>query len=219
MTRSAVAIGGFLALTGIALAQAPAAPQNTPPITFRGDRFEPLTADQLTPEQRTYVDHVLRDQKTLTGPFNALARAPEMGDLTQQLGAYVRFRTSTPAKLNELAILLVARFWTADFIWLAHKRAALNNGLAPAVVDAIANGQRPAALQPDEEVVYNFANELVNQRRVTDATFQAITGKMGEKAVVELMGVMGYFNMLSMITTVDRYPLPNGVKPDLKPLP
>jgi 4-carboxymuconolactone decarboxylase len=155
----------------------------------------------------------------MNGPFNVTLRSPKMGDQAQKLGAQLRFHTSLPKKLNELAILMTARFWTAQYEWSAHKRAALAAGLSPTIIDAIAAGKRPASMQPDEEAVYNFGSELFKTRQVSDAAFKAVVDKFGERGAVDLTGVMGYYCFVSMMLDIDRYPLPEGEKPELKPLP
>jgi 4-carboxymuconolactone decarboxylase len=123
-----------------------------------------------------------------------------------------------PRKLNEMAIIITARYWTAQYEWYAHKRAALQAGLNPAIVDAIQNGRRPAGMQKDEDAVYTFCTELLNTKHVSDATFQTAKDTVGEKGVVDLMGVMSWYQMVSMLLNVDRYPLPDGAQPELKPL-
>jgi 4-carboxymuconolactone decarboxylase len=147
-----------------------------------------------------------------------MLRSPEMGDLAQKLGAYLRFHTTVPTKLNEFAILITARALNVQYEWAAHHKAALAAGLSPQIIDAVANGKRPAAMQPDEEAVYDFASELVNTHQVSDPTFQAAVGKFGERTVVDLIGTIGYYHFVSMMLNVDRYPLPEGDKPELKPL-
>jgi 4-carboxymuconolactone decarboxylase len=146
-------------------------------------------------------------------------RSPEMGDLAQQFGASTRFSSSIPRKLNELAIILVARHWTSQYEWQAHHRAALQAGLSPAIADAIAQGRRPQGMQKDEEVVYNFCTELLNTKQMSDATFNAAKAAFGERGVVDLVGVMGWYHTVSMLLNIDRYPLPEGSQPELKPLP
>jgi 4-carboxymuconolactone decarboxylase len=184
---------------------------------LRGDRFPPLDYPQLTPEQKSMADHVLKgERRTLDGPFNAMLRSPEMGDLAQQLGAYVRFHSSVPRKLNELAIILTARYWNSQFEWYAHHRYALEAGLSPAIADAVAARKRPASMQPDEESVYNFCTELLNTKQVSDATFNAAKKTLGERGVMDLIAVVGYYHFVSMVLNVDRYPLPEGAKPELK---
>jgi 4-carboxymuconolactone decarboxylase len=206
---------GVLAILGVVNAQAPTHRD----LQLRGDRFAPLTYDTMTPEQKTMVDHILSGERTsLGGPFNVLLRSPEMGDLAQKFGAQMRFHSSIPKRLNEFAILITGRYWTAQYEWYAHHRLALQAGLNPALIDAVAAGRRPAAMQPDEEAVYNFCTELLNTKQVSDAAFQAVKDKFGERGVVDLTGVVGYYQLVSMLLNVDRYPMPTGIEPELKPL-
>ena len=196
----------------LANAQGPA----THELNLRGDRFKPLTYEQLTSEQKTLVEHLLAGERGgLNGPFNVLLRSPEMGDAAQKLGAQLRFHSTVPPKLRELAIIMTARYWNSQYEWYAHHRLALQVGLSPAIADAIQAGKRPGTLQPDEEIVYNFCNELLNQKRVSDATFHAAIDKFGERTVVDLTGLVGYYNFVSMILNIDRYPMPDNVKPEL----
>ena len=190
-----------------------------PELDLVGDRFKPLTYEQMTPEQKQLTDRILNSgRSSMGGPFNVLLRSPELGDLAQQLGACIRFRTSLPRRLNEMAIIMTARVWTAQYEWYAHKTLALEAGLSPAIVDAIAEGKKPAAMQPDEETVYNFCTELLNTKHVTDQTFQSAVKAFGERGVVDLVGATGYYQLVSALLNVDRYPLPAGAKPELKAL-
>jgi len=173
----------------------------------------------MTPEQKKLVDSILAGPRTsLDGPFNSLLRSPEMGDLAQKFGAQVRFHSSIPPRLNEFAILITARQWSAQYEWLAHRKLAIAAGLSPAIADAVAAGKRPASMQPDEEVVYNFCTDVLTTKHATDTTFQAAKEKFGERGVVDLLGVMGYYQFVSMLLNVDGYPLPEGAQPELKPL-
>ena len=129
-----------------------------------------------------------------------------------------RFKTSVPPRLNELAIIITARHWTSQYEWQAHHRAALQAGLSPAIADAIAQGRHPASMQKDEEAVYTFCTELLKTKQVSDATFNAAKDAVGERGVVDLIGVMGWYNMVSMLLNTDRYPIPEGTQPELKPL-
>jgi 4-carboxymuconolactone decarboxylase len=210
-------------LAGIAGAQAPgASPGGTaaPQFTLTGDRFKPLTWDEMNPAQKTMIQHLLSgDRRGVGGPFNILLRSPEMGDLAQQFGASMRFHSSMPPRLNEFAIILTARFWTAQYEWNAHRRAAAQAGLSEDIIQAVAAGKRPAKMAADEETVYNFCTELLKTHQVADATFQATVKAFGEKGVVDIMGVIGWYQFVSMMLNVDRYPLGPGVQPELKPLP
>ena len=206
---------GIAVLLGLAMAQAPA----TRDLRLRGDRFRPLTYGELTPEQKTMVEHLFAGERGgMNGPFNVTLRSPEMGDLAQKLGAQLRFHSSLSNRLNELAILMTARFWNAQYEWSAHKKNALTAGLSPAVIEAIATGKRPSPMQPDEQAVYNFGDELLRTREVSDAAFKAVVDKFGERGAVDLSGVIGYYCFVSIMLNIDRYPLPDGEKPELRPL-
>ena len=219
MRRSLLACLAIIAVVGVTSAQAPPAQPKPDPknIKFRGDRFKPLTWEEMTPAQHTMMEDLFSGPRGgADGPFNVLLRSPEMGNIAQQFGASMRFNQNMPRKLNELAIIITGRYWTAQYEWYAHKRAALAAGLNPAIVDAIAEGRRPAGMQKDEEAVYTFCTEVLNTKHVSDATFAMAKDAVGEKGIVDLMGVMSWYQMVSMLLNVDRYPLPAGVQPELK---
>jgi 4-carboxymuconolactone decarboxylase len=220
MPRLVIACVTAFALVAIADAQAPATRRPNPQdVRLRGDRFKPLTYEEMTPAQRTMIEHLLAGPRGgANGPFNVLLRSPEIGDLAQEFGASTRFKSSLPQRLYELAILVTARHWTSQFEWQAHHRAALQAGLSPAIADAIAQGRRPAAMQKDEEAVYNFSSELVDTKQVSDATFNALKSAFGERGVVDVVAVMGWYTTVSMLLNVDRYPVAEGTQPELKPL-
>jgi len=207
----------LITVTLAAAQQAP--PPNPRDVQLVGDRFKPLKYDEMTPEQKTMFEHLLAgERRGAGGPFNVLLRSPEMGDLAQQFGASMRFHSSLPRKLNEMAIIITARHWTAQYEWNAHRTAAAQAGLNESKIQAIAAGKRPASLDADETIIYNFATELLNTHQVSDGVFKAVKDKFGERGVVDLIGVMGYYQLVSMLLNVDRYPLPAGAKPELQPL-
>src|SRR5258705_901723 len=174
MTRLLTLCAAGLALVTIAAAQAPNTSRpDVRTVRLRGDRFKPLTYDEMTPAQKAMIEHVLSGPRGSTdGPFNVQLRSPEMGDLGQQFGAATRFATSVPRKLYELAIIITARHWTSQFEWTAHHRGALQAGLSPAVCDASAVGKRPAAMPADPEAAYNFAAQLLDEKQPSDPTFR-----------------------------------------------
>lgn len=213
--RHRLLFAGTIVLLGVVAAVA----ADPPRFTLRGDRFKPLSWEEMTPEQKRMAEHVLASKRgSMNGPYNVLLRSPEMGDLAQQFGAYTRFDSSIPHKLNELAILMTARFWNAQYEWYAHHKYGLEAGLSPALIDAVAGGRRPPSLQPDEQAVYDFCRELLETRQVSDPVFAAVKARFGERGVVDLIGVMGYYHIVSMALNVDRYPLPDGAKPELQAL-
>jgi 4-carboxymuconolactone decarboxylase len=201
-----------IVLLSLARAQAPE-------LHLRGDRFAPLSYDAMTPQQKSLTGNLLAGERhTTDGPFNVMLRSPEMGDLAQKLGAQIRFHSSLPDRLKELAIIMTGRYWTAQYEWYAHKRYALTAGVSQSTIDAIAQGRRPPSMTADETIVYNFCTEVLDTKQVTDPTFAAAKQRLGERGVVDLMAVVGYYHLVSMLLSVDRYPLPQGAAPELKPL-
>lgn len=213
---------GVIGTIGVVTAQNPgpnAAPPNPNDVRLIGNRFAPLTYQTMTaPQKKMFENLISGERRGAAGPFNVLLRSPEMGDLAQQFGASMRFHSSMPRKLNELAIIITARHWTSHYEWYAHRRAARDAGLNEAIITAIATGKRPTGMDADEETVYNFCNELLTTKQVSDKTFEATKAKFGERGVVDLIGVTGYYQLVSMLLNTDKYPLPDGVAAELKPL-
>ena len=214
---------GVIGTIGVVTAQNPG-PSAKPPdpntVKLIGNRFAPLTYQTMTPPQKKMFENLLAgERRGASGPFNVLLRSPEMGDLAQQFGASMRFHSSIPSKLNELAIIITARHWSSQYEWYAHRRAARNAGLNEAIITAIATGKRPTGMDAEEETVYNFCTELLTTKQVSDKTFEATKARFGERGVVDLIGVTGYYQLVSMLLNTDKYPLPEGVAPELKPLP
>jgi 4-carboxymuconolactone decarboxylase len=192
-----------------------------PPLNIRGHRFAPLTWETMSPEQVAMADSVMAGKRgSMQGPYNVLMRSPALGNLAQQFGEHTRFNSSLPLAMNELVILLVARTWTSQFVWWAHKRIALDAGLDADLVDAIATGHVPEGLAQSSEVaaVYRFCHELLQKKQVSDATYAALVTHYGERGVVDVMGTISYYTLVSMSLNVDQYPLPEGAQPELKTL-
>jgi len=183
-------------------------------------RFPELSPDVLTDEQRAVVDAIQSGPRGagLRGPFNALLRSPQLCNLVQQVGAYVRFGSSIPAPLNELAICMAGRKWGAQYEFYAHRRIGIDAGLNPAILDAVAEGRRPEGMSGDETIVYEFAAELLGTGQVSDTKYQAAIDRFGERGVMDLVGGIGYYSLVSMILNVAQVPLPEGETPPLKPL-
>lgn len=189
-------------------------------------RFKLIPLEELTPAQRALSDAIRSGPRSklknsgaskpgpIGGPFNIWLRSPGIGDCVQRLGEEIRFRSSLPAKLNEMAILVTARFWTSQYEWFAHHRLALEGGLDPAIAQDIAQGRRPARMDADEAIIYDFSRELHETQDVSDTTYQAALDRFGERGVVDLITVNGFYTLVSMCLNVDRTPLPPG-----EPLP
>jgi 4-carboxymuconolactone decarboxylase len=188
-------------------------------MTARPQRFPPLEPDAMTAAQRAVAEAIVSGPRGgLRGPFQAWLRSPVLADRLQKVGEYLRFSSTAPRRLNELAILITARAWNAQFEWWAHHRLALEAGLDPAVAADLAEGRRPAAMQADEAVVYDFCTELRATRRVSDATLAAAIALLGEAGVIDLIAVSGYYDIVSMTLNVAEVALPDGLPEPLKPL-
>lgn len=188
---------------------------------LRGNRIQtPNNWDTLTPQQRKYAESILSGPRSdISGPLGVMMVSPELGDLAQKAVAYSRFAgregfSTVPPKLNELAILVVAKHWSAEYVWNAHHNAAVRLGISAEVVEAIRNGKRPAAMEKDVEAVYNFAAEFMRDRNVSDATLQAAKNVLGgDRGVVDLVGTMALYQLSSMMVSLDQTPLAAGTKP------
>jgi len=183
-------------------------------------RLPAIPADQLTPEQKKVLDGIQSGPRGagIRGPFHALLRSPELCDLVQRVGAYVRYSTSLPQKLNELAICLAGRKWTAQYEFYAHRKLAIQAGLKTEIADAVANGTRPPGMDAEETAVYNFATELLSSGQVSDAHYDAVKSMFGERGVMDLVGAVGYYSLVSLVLNVAQVPLPPGEPAPLKPL-
>jgi 4-carboxymuconolactone decarboxylase len=176
-------------------------------------RFPGLKRDQLTDVQKRVYDSLADGPRGgVQGPFGPLLRSPELADRVRKLSDYLRFNTSLPARLNEFAILITARFWGAEYEWYAHKPLALKAGLGESIPDDLARKRRPANMKPDEELVYDFCTTLHRQHFVDDALFKRAMAMLGEQGVVDLIGVSGYYTLVSMVLNVAEIPLPPGEK-------
>ncbi|MEI7532044.1 MAG: carboxymuconolactone decarboxylase family protein [Betaproteobacteria bacterium] len=186
-------------------------------------RFKTITTSEMTPEQKVYFDAmmsgpvsgtgsaaVIKGATSLGAPFNVYLRSPALAEQLRQLSEQIRFKSSLPPRLNEFAILIIARHWGSQYEWYAHQRLALKAGLDQKIADQLAQGQRPLGMREDEEVIYNFSQELLTTHEVSDANYDAVLKHFGEKGVVDLIGVSGYYVLVSMILNVDRSPLPPG---------
>ncbi len=129
------------------------------------------------------------------GGLNMMLRSPELGGRLSKVMEYFRKGTALPPRLNEFAILIVAREWTAQYQWQSHYALAIEAGITAATLADLAQDKRPSHMQPDEAIVYDFLIELQRTRDVTDETFQRTKAALGERQLVDLVGVCGYYTV------------------------
>lgn len=176
-----------------------------------GRRFAPLAESEMSDAQRkVYREIASGPRGGVRGPFNALLRSPELADRAQKLGEWVRFKSSLPERLKEFAILVTARYWSAQYEWHAHHAHALKAGLDPRLAAELALGKRPTDMADDEAAIHDFCRELHEKKAVDDATYARVVKHFGERGAVDLIGVIGYYTLVSMVLNVDRVPIPGG---------
>lgn len=186
------------------------------------DRMPPISADKQTPAQKkAIVDYKDLRKADLTGPpWTVLLRVPDL--IVPSLELRLHNQTANNPlgqKLTEFAILIAAREWTNNFEWNAHARLATAAGLSAAIIAAVADGRRPERMADDEEILWDFCNELLHNKSVSDPTYARALAKFGEAGVVETASLEGYYTYLSMVMNTARSPLPANAKPALTPFP
>ena len=174
-----------------------------PNAAFAQERYPALNPDQLSPEQKAYVESLQKPPRNNTTalrnpPFKVYMRSPELATKLEALSDYVRWGTGQPPRLTELAIMITARQWSSQWIWRGHYRAAVKDGLDPSVGADIAAGKRPIKMKEDETILYNYATEMYRDKAVSDATYAAAVKEFGEKGLIDLVATMGYYDTVAM---------------------
>jgi 4-carboxymuconolactone decarboxylase len=174
-------------------------------------RIPAIVLEELSPEQRRAYDAIVAGPRgKVVGPLRVWLESPQLADKAQELGAFCRFGTSLPPRLSELAIITAGAFWRASFEWHAHAPLAVKAGLDTAAVEAIRTGGRPEFVRSDEAAVFAFARELFETRRVAEATFARALEELGRQSLVELVGILGYYSLVSLTLNAFEVPLPAG---------
>lgn len=185
-------------------------------------RLNPIAPERMSVDQKKLFEAItggargahsdpsefLNDEGALRGPFNALLRAPELGDLVQRVGEGVRFQTSLPGSLRELAIITCARHWQSNYEWYAHARLARREGISDETIAGILDGTAPT--QTDERLIYSFVRQLNETGRVDNENYDAVLKMLGETGVTELTILSGYYALVAQLLNTFRVPVPAG---------
>ena len=184
------------------------------------DRMPPIPANKLSEAQKKAAEAFSEGRGyAVRGPFVPLIRSPEVMLRAKAMGDYLRFKSVLDPRINEMVIIITAREWTQNYEWSAHQPAALKAGLRREIADAIADGRRPMGMAEDEEIAYEMATEILRLKRVSDATYARAVAKFGEQGIIDLLGVIGYYNFLAIVMNATRTPMPDGVPEPLKRYP
>jgi 4-carboxymuconolactone decarboxylase len=189
-------------------------------MTARTPRMPMIPDAQMTEAQKAVIKEIVSGPRGhLVGPFIPLLRSPDFMNRLQKTGEYLRFNSALEPRRSEMVILMTARVWSQVFEWHHHRIIAEKTGLASEIIDAIAEGRRPAKMAADEAAIYDFIDELSRNRSVSDPTYARAKEHFGERGVIDMIGIHGYYSLLAMILNVSRAPLPEGSKTDLEPFP
>ena len=174
------------------------------------------TPDVMTAEQRKVYDSIVKGPRgTLVGPLRAALHRPELADKWQQLGELLRYRTSLPPEISEIAVLVTARRWLSQVEWHMHSIAATNAGIAADVIADIKAQRRPAKADAKTLAIYDYAVELTANGHVKQTTYDAVLKDWGPLGIVELTALIGYYSMVAMTLNAHQIPLPDGIAPPL----
>ena len=182
-------------------------------LALTGERFAEIPLDKMTPAQRTVAEAIMSGPRgRMSGPFNAWLRSPELADRLQKVGEYVRFNTSLDKRLNEMAIIMTAQYWGAQYEWYAHAPLAIKAGLDPETIAALGAGKKPEKMKDDEAIVWEFTTQLRRDHGVDDAIYAKAVDKFGEPGVMDLVAVNGYYDVVSMTLNVAHVAPPPGAE-------
>jgi 4-carboxymuconolactone decarboxylase len=177
-------------------------------------RYREISAAEMNPAQKRVHDQIVAGRRgRFGGPFQLLIRAPEICALASQLGEHLRWGTSLPDRLSELAIITTARFWRAQYEWYAHAPLAEKAGVPHAAVEAIRTGGMPVFTAKDEALVYRICSEIFRTQRLSDASFAEAVAALGEQGLVEVIAIIGYYTLIGNTLNVFQVALPAGEHP------
>ena len=181
-------------------------------------RFAPLKADELSPSQKAWADMIAappRNAKFGSPPYRAYIRNPDLAPRLSALSEYLRWNTTLAPRLSEFAILITARQWTAQYEWFAHYPLALKAGLDPKILGDLSAGRRPDNMRDDEAALYDLATALYRDKKVTDPVYKAAVDRFGERGVMDIIGIIGYYDLVSMTLITMQAGAPNDSVPPL----
>lgn len=184
-------------------------------------RLDSIPEANLTAAQRALRDAIVASRglpagAPLGGPFAVFLQAPEFGDIVQRLGEHCRYKTALPPRLSEFAILAVARLWRSQYEWYAHAPIAEKAGVKAKTIKDLQAGREPKSAAKDERAIYAFIAELHRARRVSDKTYARVHAFLNDAAIVEFVGLLGYYTLVAMTLNTFRVPLPQGKVPPFR---
>ncbi len=183
------------------------------------ERFPRLTPESMSAAQREVAAEISAGPRgEVRGPFIALLHNPGLARRMQALGEHLRWSNKLPPALLELAVLVTARRWTCQHEWVMHEKLARKAGLDARIIEDVAQGREPAAMDADETLVYRASRQAHASGRLDDATFAALRERFGLDGVLDLLVLNGYYSAMAMVLNTAGLPLPDDAEPPLQAL-
>jgi 4-carboxymuconolactone decarboxylase len=179
-------------------------------------RLNPPEPADYTPDQKRVADAVISTRGSVRGPFGVWLHSPGLADPAQQVGAFLRYGSRMPGNLRELIIITIGRHWGAQYEWYAHAAIAIDEGVSADAVERLRNKQVPEPLTDDERMVHELATEIVTTGRLSEQSYKRGVDGLGAEQMVELVGLCGYYTLISFTLNVFDVPVPEGVDPPLE---
>ncbi|MEX2453533.1 MAG: carboxymuconolactone decarboxylase family protein [Rhodospirillaceae bacterium] len=176
-------------------------------------RLNPPDPATYSDEQKRIADSVTKSRGSVRGPFGVWLHSPGLADPAQQVGAFLRYGSKMPGNLRELVIIAVGRHWGAQYEWYAHAKLAVEEGVSPEAVERLRRKQMPEPLTADELLVYGLTVEILTTGRLSVESYAAGTDRLGPEQMVELVGLCGYYSLISFTLNVFDVPVPEGDPP------
>ena len=175
-------------------------------------RFDILEPDAMSAAQRELYDRIAGKRGAVRGPFNLWLYSPELCDKVEALGRFVRFDSSLPPQLRDIAILVTARHWDSSYMWNSYSRRAAEGGVAEDAIAAIAERRQPSFKRTEDQAVFAYASELLHRHKVGESTFRAAVAAVGKPGLVELTALIGNYSMVAMALNAFEVDMPAGAK-------
>ncbi len=177
------------------------------------DRMPPIPPEKYDEAQKKAAAEFLEARKKpVFGPFEPLMYSPELMNIARSMGDYLRFKPAIGTTLSEFVILITAREWSQDYEWSIHAPIALKQGIKKEIIDAISDGRRPLGMSSDEDICYDVSIELHRNKRISDKTYERAVKRFGEKGVLDIIGINGYYSFLAMAMNTAQYRAKDNTK-------
>lgn len=178
-------------------------------------RLPNVTREELQADDQHFFDEIVGSRGSVRGPYGVLLHSPKLAARVAHTGTYVRFDFDIPEALKEVIIIATAREIRNQYEFAAHARLARGHGVTEETIGAIARGTAPEGLSGDEALVVKYVQELLQNRKISDGTFNAVMERFGTQNTVDITGLIGHYLLVGQILTAFEVELPEGAKAEI----